>query len=68
MRSISVVRPCPVTESSLEFVFSDSTARFHSARVQLAPPAQCEAAGAQCMKSGVFVGPGTGTRWPVEKK
>jgi hypothetical protein len=31
-------------------------------------PAQCEAAGAQCMKSGVFVGPGTGTRWPVEKK
>lgn len=31
-------------------------------------PAQCDAAAAQCMKSGVFVGPGSGTRWPVEKK
>jgi hypothetical protein len=31
-------------------------------------PSQCDAAAAQCMKSGVFVGPGSGTRWPVEKK
>jgi hypothetical protein len=31
-------------------------------------PSQCEAAAAQCMKTGVFVGPGSGTRWPVEKK
>jgi hypothetical protein len=31
-------------------------------------PAQCEAAAAQCMKTGEFVGPGTGTRWPVAKK
>jgi hypothetical protein len=31
-------------------------------------PSQCDAAAAQCMKSAVFVGPGSGTRWPVEKK
>jgi hypothetical protein len=31
-------------------------------------PSQCDAAAAQCMKTGVFVGPGSGTRWPVEKK
>jgi hypothetical protein len=31
-------------------------------------PSQCDAAAAQCMKTGVFVGPGTGTRRPVEKK
>jgi hypothetical protein len=31
-------------------------------------PAQCDAAAAQCMKTGVFVGPGSGMRWPVEKK
>jgi hypothetical protein len=31
-------------------------------------PAQCDAAAAQCMKSGVFVGPGSGYRWTVEKK
>jgi hypothetical protein len=31
-------------------------------------PSQCDAAAAQCMKTGVFVGPGSGTRWPVAKK
>jgi hypothetical protein len=31
-------------------------------------PAQCDAAAAECMKTGVFVGPGSGTRWPVAKK
>lgn len=29
---------------------------------------QCDAAVAQCMKTGVFVGPASGTRWPVAKK
>ena len=33
-----------------------------------ATPSDCEAAAAQCMKTGVFVGPGSGTRWPVAKK
>jgi hypothetical protein len=28
----------------------------------------CDAAAAECMKTGVFVGPGSGTRWPVAKK
>ncbi|MES2195762.1 MAG: hypothetical protein V4517_15200 [Pseudomonadota bacterium] len=31
-------------------------------------PSQCEAAAAQCMKTGVFVGPGSGTQWTVQKK
>jgi hypothetical protein len=31
-------------------------------------PAGCEAAAAECMKTGVFVGPGSGIRWPVAKK
>jgi hypothetical protein len=30
-------------------------------------PAGCDAAAAQCMKTGVFVGPGSGIRWPVAK-
>ena len=33
-----------------------------------ATPSQCDAAAAQCMKTGVFVGPASGTRWTVEKK
>lgn len=36
-------------------------------RVQTTP-AGCDAAAAQCMKTGVFVGPGSGVRWTVEKK
>ena len=28
----------------------------------------CDKAFAECMKTGVFTGPGTGIRWPVEKK
>jgi hypothetical protein len=31
-------------------------------------PSDCDAAAAQCMKTGVFVGPQTGVRWTVEKK
>ena len=31
-------------------------------------PSQCDAAATQCMKTGIFVGPGSGTRWTVEKK
>ena len=30
--------------------------------------AGCDAAAAECMKTGVFVGPGSGIRWPVAKK
>ena len=33
-----------------------------------ATPADCDAAAAQCMKTGVFVGPGSGVSWPVAKK
>lgn len=36
-------------------------------RVQTTP-AGCDAAAAECMKTGVFVGPGSGVRWPVAKK
>jgi hypothetical protein len=36
-------------------------------RVKVAP-SDCDAAAAQCMKTGVFVGPQSGVRWPVEKK
>ena len=28
----------------------------------------CDAAAAECMKTGVFVGPASGIRWPVAKK
>jgi hypothetical protein len=28
----------------------------------------CDSAYAECMKTGVFTGPGSGTRWPVAKK
>jgi hypothetical protein len=31
-------------------------------------PSGCDAAAAECMKTGVFVGPGSGIRWPVAKK
>lgn len=30
--------------------------------------ASCDTAFAECMKTGVFTGPGSGTRWPVAKK
>jgi hypothetical protein len=30
-------------------------------------PSGCDAAAAECMKTGVFVGPGSGIRWPVAK-
>jgi len=30
-------------------------------------PSDCDTAAAQCMKTGVFVGPGSGVRWPVAK-
>jgi hypothetical protein len=30
-------------------------------------PSDCDAAAAQCMKTGVFVGPQSGVRWPVAK-
>lgn len=33
-----------------------------------ATPSDCDNAAAQCMKTGVYVGPGTGRRWPVAKK
>jgi hypothetical protein len=33
-----------------------------------ATTSDCDAAAAQCMKTGVFVGPGSGIRWPVAKK
>ena len=36
-------------------------------RVKVTPSA-CDAAAAECMKTGVFVGPASGTRWPVAKK
>jgi hypothetical protein len=28
----------------------------------------CDKAFPECMKTGVWTGPGSGTRWPVEKK
>jgi hypothetical protein len=33
-----------------------------------AKPSDCDAAAAWCMKTGVFVGPQSGVRWPVAKK
>jgi hypothetical protein len=33
-----------------------------------ATASDCDTAAAQCMKTGVFVGPHSGVRWPVAKK
>jgi hypothetical protein len=33
-----------------------------------ATASDCDAAAAQCMKTGVFVGPHSAVRWPVAKK
>jgi hypothetical protein len=46
----------------------ESIGRARDATRVTATPSSCEAAAAQCMKTGVFVGPGSGTRWPVAKK
>jgi hypothetical protein len=46
----------------------ESISRARDATRVKATPSDCDAAGVQCMKTGVFVGPGSGTRWPVEKK
>lgn len=31
-------------------------------------PSDCDKAAAECMKTGVFVGPASGVRWPAAKK
>jgi hypothetical protein len=46
----------------------ESIGRARDATRVKAAPSDCDAAAAQCMKTGVFVGPGSGIRWPVAKK
>jgi hypothetical protein len=46
----------------------ESISRARDATRVKASPSDCDAAAAQCMKTGVFVGPGSGIRWPVAKK
>jgi hypothetical protein len=45
----------------------ESIGRARDATRVKAAPSDCDAAAAQCMKTGVFVGPGSGVRWPVAK-
>ena len=45
----------------------ESISRARDATRLKTTPAGCDAAAAQCMKTGVFVGPGSGIRWPVAK-
>jgi hypothetical protein len=46
----------------------ESISRARDATRVKATPSDCDAAAAQCMKTGVFVGPGSGISWPVAKK
>ena len=46
----------------------ESISRVRDATRVKTTPAGCDAAAAECMKTGVFVGPGSGFRWPVAKK
>jgi hypothetical protein len=46
----------------------ESISRVRDATRVKTTPAGCDAAAAECMKTGVFVGPGSGIRWPVAKK
>jgi hypothetical protein len=46
----------------------ESISRARDATRVKTTPAGCDAAAAECMKTGVFVGPGSGIRWPVAKQ
>ena len=46
----------------------ESISRARDATRVKATPSDCDAAADQCIKTGVFVGPGSGIRWPVAKK